>query len=396
MTSADRPARFALRATADAAGIGGAVARAGVLTLTHGEVNTPAFMPVGTAGTVKGLTPEEVEGTGAEMVLANTYHLWQRPGHEQVAALGGLHKMMQWKRPILTDSGGYQVFSLASKQAHHTNTQSRVRLSEEGVRFCSHFDGHWRELTPELAITIQETLGVDVAMALDECIAPGADRRGVIASTRRTTRWLKRCLDARQRTDRTAVFGIVQGGFHEDLRAEHAGVLSKMDLDGYAIGGLSVVESRELTGQMVRVAAAALPQDKIRYLMGVGYPLDIVEAVISGVDLFDCVLPTRSGRFGQVFTSKGRMTIKHARFREDPRPLDESCACYTCRSFSRAYLRHLHTSNEVLAPRLLTLHNLTFYQRMMSRLRAAVPEGPAALAAMRDEAVGWQARYSEP
>ena len=393
MTS--KPARFELSATADASAIGGGVARAGVLTLTHGEVQTPAFMPVGTAGTVKGLTPEEVEGTGAEMVLANTYHLWQRPGHERVAALGGLHKMMQWKRPILTDSGGYQVFSLASKQNHHVN-KSRVKLTEEGVRFCSHFDGHWRDLTPELAIEIQETLGVDVAMALDECIAPGADRRGVVTSTRRTTRWLQRCLDARQRRETTAVFGIVQGGFHADLRTEHAQLLTGMDLDGYAIGGLSVGEARELTGAMVRVAAAVLPEGKVRYLMGVGYPLDIVEAVISGVDLFDCVLPTRSGRFGQVFTSKGRMTIKHTRFRDDPRPLDESCACYTCRSFSRAYLRHLHTSNEVLAPRLLTLHNLTFYQRMMARLREAVPEGPGALAAMRVEAAGWQERYSEP
>jgi queuine tRNA-ribosyltransferase len=366
-------------------------ARRGVLRLPHGEVQTPAFMPVGTAGTVKGLTPEEVEGAGAEMILANTYHLWQRPGHERVAALGGLHRMMGWRRPILTDSGGYQVFSLGAKK----DKRSRVKLSEEGVTFCSHLDGQWRSLTPELAVEIQETLGVDVAMALDECIAPGADRRAVIRSTARTTRWLGRCLAARRRPGATALFGIVQGGFFEDLRVAHAGELSAMDLDGYAIGGLSVGEEPDLTRAMVRATTPHLPSDRVRYLMGVGYPLDIVEAVLSGVDLFDCVLPTRSGRFGQLFTTRGRMAIKHSRFRDDPRPIDPDCACYTCRSFSRAYLRHLHTSNEVLAPRLLTLHNVTFYQDMMARLRAAVDEGPRALEAVRADAVRWQRPYSD-
>ncbi len=363
-------------------------ARRGLLRLSHGAVQTPAFMPVGTAGTVKGLTPEEVEGAGAEMILANTYHLWQRPGHERVAALGGLHRMMGWRRPILTDSGGYQVFSLGGSSGRG---RPRVKLSEEGVRFRSHFDGQWRMLTPERCVQIQETLGVDVAMALDECIAPGAGRREVAASTERTTRWLERCLAARRRADVTAVFGIVQGGFHRDLREGHAAALGAMDLDGYAIGGLSVGEDRAITYEMVAASAAALPRDRVRYLMGVGTPLDIVEAVISGVDLFDCVLPTRSGRFGHLFTSRGRMTIKHARYRDDARPLDESCACYTCRSFSRAYLRHLHTSNEVLAPRLLTLHNVTFYQRVMAQLREAVTEGPEALLALRDRALRWQA-----
>ncbi len=366
-------------------------ARRGVLRLPHGEVQTPAFMPVGTSGTVKVLTPEEVEGAGAEMILANTYHLWQRPGHERVAALGGLHRMMGWRRPILTDSGGYQVFSLGAKK----DKRSRVKLSEEGVTFCSHLDGQWRSLTPELAVEIQETLGVDVAMALDECIAPGADRRAVIRSTARTTRWLGRCLAARRRPGATALFGIVQGGFFEDLRVAHAGELSAMDLDGYAIGGLSVGEEPDLTRAMVRATTPHLPSDRVRYLMGVGYPLDIVEAVLSGVDLFDCVLPTRSGRFGQLFTTRGRMAIKHSRFRDDPRPIDPDCACYTCRSFSRAYLRHLHTSNEVLAPRLLTLHNVTFYQDMMARLRAAVDEGPRALEAVRADAVRWQRPYSD-
>jgi queuine tRNA-ribosyltransferase len=371
-----RPARYELLATATDPGV---AARKGRLHLTHGVVETPAFMPVGTAGTVKALSPVDLEDAGAQMVLANTYHLWVRPGHRVIEGLGGLHRFMDWSRPILTDSGGYQVFSLKDMR----------KVSEEGVKFRSPLDGEWRMLTPEVAVEIQEALGVDVAMAFDECIEWPADRDRVQASTERTTRWLRRCLEARRRPDRTAVFGIVQGGFHPDLRAAHAAELTAMDLDGYAIGGLSVGEPREELFGTVARTAPLLPTDKVRYLMGVGYPHDLVDGVLSGVDLFDCVLPTRSARFGSAFTSAGRVTIKHGRYRDDPRPLDESCACYTCARFSRAYLRHLFTSNEILAPRLLTLHNVTFYQALMRRLRLAVEEGPEALLRLRDEATGW-------
>ena len=361
------------------------LARRGVLTLPHGEVETPAFMPVGTGGSVKGLTPEEVEETGAGMILANTYHLWVRPGHEVVQSLGGLHKMMGWKRPILTDSGGYQVFSFKKK----------AKVKEEGVKFLSNLDGQWRLLTPELAVEIQEALGVDVAMALDECIEHPADFHRTRRSTERTTRWLKRCLEARKHADRTALFGIVQGGFHAGLRKDHADLLADMDLDGYAMGGLSVGETQEEMFDMVSLSVERLPKEKVRYLMGVGYPDDIVGAAARGVDLFDCVMPTRLARFGVVFTPFGRLTLKHARFREDPRPIDPDCACYTCRSFSRAYLRHLHMTHEVLAPRLLTYHNLSFYQDLMRRLRQAISDGPQAVESLRQESTRWRRSYAD-
>ncbi len=348
-------------------------ARAGILALPHGEVATPCFMPVGTAGTVKGLTPADVLEAGTSMVLANTYHLWVRPGHELVRQLGGLHAFMHWSGPILTDSGGYQVFSL----------EEHCTVKEEGARFRSPVDGQWRLLTPEKAVEIQEALGVDVAMALDECIEVPATRERVLASTARTTRWLQRCLAARQSPERTALFGIVQGGLYPDIRSDHAQELAAMDLDGYAVGGLSVGETQDEMLAMLEVSEPWLPKLRPRYLMGVGYPLDIFEAVLRGMDLFDCVLPTRSGRFGQAFTSRGRLTIRHARYREDSGPLDPSCKCYTCRSFSRAYLRHLFLGKELLGPRLLSLHNVTFYQGFMARLRAAVQEGSSALEALR-------------
>lgn len=370
------PSRYELLATAATPD---GVARRGRLHLTHGVVDTPAFMPVGTAGTVKALAPTDLVAANAQIILANTYHLWVRPGHLIIKDLGGLHRFMDWSGPILTDSGGYQVFSLKEMR----------KVSEEGVKFRSPLDGEWRLLTPEVAIEIQEALGVDIAMAFDECIEWPATRERVIASTERTTRWLRRCLEARQHADRTAVFGIVQGGFYPDLRVAHAQELAAMDLDGYAIGGLSVGEPREELVAAVALTTPHLPTNKVRYLMGVGYPHDIVDAVSAGVDLFDCVLPTRSARFGAAFTSEGRVTIKHARYRDDPRPLDERCTCYTCGRFSRAYLRHLFTSNEILAPRLLTLHNVTFYQQLMARIRQAVENGPSALAALRDEAVAW-------
>ncbi|NOY27541.1 MAG: tRNA guanosine(34) transglycosylase Tgt [Oligoflexia bacterium] len=354
-------------------------ARAGVLKTPHGDVHTPAFMPVGTCGTVKGMTPVDLAAMDTEMVLANAYHLWVRPGHQTVQRLGGLHQFMGWSGPILTDSGGFQVFSLREMN----------KVTEQGVRFRAPLDGQYRTLSPELCVEIQEALGVDLAMALDECIEWPADRDRVARSTERTTRWLRRCLVHRRHPEATALLGIVQGGFEEDLRVAHAQQLVDMDLDGYAIGGLSVGEPKEQLLSMVAFTAPLLPVDKLRYLMGVGYPLDIVEAVMRGVDLLDCVLPTRSGRFGQVFTSKGRLNIKHARFREDPRPMDDACTCYACRSFSRAYLRHLFLSHEILAPRLLTLHNLTFYQQLMLRLRAAITDDPGAVTAVRDDAKGW-------
>jgi queuine tRNA-ribosyltransferase len=361
--------RFELLATAGAA-------RRGRLHTDRGTVETPAFLPVGTAGTVKGLAPEEVRATGAEMVLCNAFHLWVRPGHELVRDLGGLHAFMGWPGPILTDSGGYQVFSL----------KAEAKVSEEGVTFRTPFDGQYRTLTPEGSLAIQEALGVDVAMAFDECLEWPATRERTIESTARTSRWLLRGLEARKEPRHTALFGIVQGGFHDDLRIAHARELRALDLDGYAIGGLSVGEPPEELLRMVALTTPELPADRIRYLMGVGYPHDLVEAVLRGVDLFDCVLPTRSARFGGLFTSQGKVTIKHARYREDRGPLDPACSCYTCRGFSRAYLRHLFVSNEALSPRLLTLHNLTFYEGLMARIRSAVEQGAEALERVREEA----------
>jgi len=372
-------ARFSLLATAGAA-------RRGRLELTHGTVETPAFMPVGTQGTVKGLSPDELGQAGVQMVLCNTYHLWVRPGHERVRALGGLHRFMGWDGPILTDSGGYQVFSLSELR----------KVTEEGVRFRSPVDGQWRLLTPEIAVEVQEALGVDIAMAFDECPEWPASHARVVEATDRTTRWLERCQAARRQSERTALFGIVQGGTYEDLRLAHAERLAAMDLDGYAIGGLSVGEPRDELFRVAARVAPTLPPGKARYLMGVGYPWDLVDGVLAGVDLFDCVLPTRSARFGAVFTSGGRVVIKHARFRDDPRPLDATCTCYTCARFSRAYLRHLFTSNEMLGARLMTLHNVSFYQRLMARLRAAVEQGPDALGALRGEVAGWADLEPDP
>lgn len=366
------PVRFEVLATAGAA-------RRARLHLPHGVVDTPAFMPVGTQGTVKGLSPVELHGAGVQMVLANTYHLWVRPGHLLVERLGGLHRFMDWDGPLLTDSGGFQVFSLADLR----------KVSEAGVKFRSPVDGQWRMLTPEVAVEIQEALGVDVAMALDECPEWPASRERTIAARDRTSRWAERCQAARRHGDRTALFGIVQGGTDLELRAEHVETLAKLDLDGYALGGLSVGEPREELFRVAGAVAPLLPAGKPRYLMGVGYPLDLVDGVAAGVDLFDCVLPTRSARFGSAFTSGGRVVIKHARYREDPRPLDAGCPCYTCARFSRAYLRHLFTSSEMLGARLLTLHNVTFYQALMARLRGAVEAGPEALISLRSEVGGW-------
>jgi queuine tRNA-ribosyltransferase len=355
-------------------------ARTGVLECPHGQIQTPAFMPVGTYGTVKGITPAELHGMGTSILLCNAYHLWVRPGHLRIEGLGGLHRFMGWSGPILTDSGGYQVFSL----------REFVKISEEGVRFRAPLDGHYRNMTPEVCIEIQEALGVDMAMAFDECIAWPATREAVASSTERTTRWLRRCMDARQKPESTALLGIVQGGFYEDLRVRHAQEIVDMDLDAYAVGGLSVGEPREELLRMVELTTPHLPHNKIRYLMGVGYPWDLVDAVMRGIDLFDCVIPTRNARNGKLFTTQGVINIKNARFADDASPLDPLCTCYTCGNFEKAYLRHLFISNEILAARLLTLHNLTFYQNLMSQIRQAIVEGWTALSRLREEVQGWK------
>ncbi len=368
---------FELEAECALPSVSGGPARAGTLTLPHGTVSTPAFMPVGTRGTVRGLTSAEIRGAGAQMLLCNTYHLWVRPGHERVARLGGLHRFANWTGPILTDSGGYQVFSM----------RDRNEVSEKGVRIRSPEDGEWRMLTPELAVEIQEAMGVDIAMAFDECLEQPATRERTTESTDRTTRWLKRCIAARERSDRTALFGIVQGGLFDDLRAAHAQELTELDLPGYAIGGLSVGEVKERMLEVTAHTAAHLPTHKVRYLMGVGHPIDIVEAVFRGIDLFDCVLPTRSGRHGQAYTSVGRVNLMNGRYAEQDEPLDPACDCMACTTVSRGYLRHLFKCGEQLGKRLASEHNLTYYQGLVGRLRAAIRAGDVhGLQALRAEA----------
>lgn len=339
--------------------------RLGRVTTPHGSFDTPAFMPVGTVGCVKAMLPEEVESTGAQVILGNTYHLMLRPGHELIERLGGLHEFEQWPHTILTDSGGFQVFSLKELRT----------ITEEGVAFNSPYDGAKHLLSPELSIQVQEALGTDIAMAFDECPGPGEDQAYVARSMDRTTRWLMRCIEARRRPERTSLFGIVQGGRFEALRRAHAQRLVELDLDGYAIGGVAIGESKEDTARVVEFTADLLPEDRPRYLMGVGLPLDLVESVAQGVDMFDCVVPTRNARTGRLYTKEGILVLKHAKNREDPRPIDESCGCPTCRRFSRAYIRHLWSVNEITAHRLTTMHNLWFFQEWMRGIRAAIAEG---------------------
>ncbi|MCB9676788.1 MAG: tRNA guanosine(34) transglycosylase Tgt [Alphaproteobacteria bacterium] len=343
------------------------LARAGRLVLPHGTVETPVFMPVGTYGSVRGLTPGELRGVGAQMVLANTYHLWNRPGHGLVEQLGGLHRFMRWDAPILTDSGGYQVFSL----------KKHLKVSEEGVMFRLPENGDLRSLTPELAVEIQEALGVDIAMAFDECIEWPAERNRVAASTERTTRWLKRCMNAREKPEQTGLFGIVQGGLYEDLRIAHAQEITTLGVQGLAIGGLSVGEDRDDMLAATSWVVPHLGSNRARYLMGVGHPHDILDAVLLGVDMFDCVLPTRLGRHGMAYTWQGRRNMKNARYATDPRPLDESDPESPAADYSRAYLKHLVKSGEMLGRRLLSAHNLHFYQSLMRRARALIVAGDA-------------------
>jgi queuine tRNA-ribosyltransferase len=352
-------------------------ARRGVMTTPHGSVETPAFMPVGTQGAVKSVTHRDLEALGAEILLSNTYHLYLRPGDDLVARRGGLHRFAGWTRPILTDSGGYQVFSLAARRT----------ITEEGARFQSHLDGSSHLLTPEKAADIQAQLGSDVAMVLDECLALPAEAGAVRASMERTLRWAARgrerflALSSRGApgvivtNPGQAQFGIVQGGVHPDLREESAVETVKIGFEGYAIGGLSVGEPPEVMYDVVSRTAPNLPEDRPRYLMGVGTPSDIVEAVARGIDLFDCVLPTRNARNGWLYTRHGDVKIRNARHRDDTGPLDPDCACYTCRNFSLSYLHHLQKTNEILGARLNTLHNLHYYQELMAALRTSIEAG---------------------
>jgi queuine tRNA-ribosyltransferase len=339
-------------------------ARLGEVHTAHGVIHTPCFMPVGTAATVKTMMPESVAATGAEILLGNTYHLMLRPGAERVGRLGGLHKMMNWEKPILTDSGGFQVMSLAKLR----------KLTEEGVTFQSHLDGSKHLLTPERSMEIQNLLDADITMCFDECTPYPATYEQAALSMRLSMRWAKRSKAAFVEREGYGLFGIVQGSVYEDLRGESASALSEIGFDGYAVGGLAVGEGQEEMFRVLDFTPGMLPRDKPRYLMGVGKPSDLVGSVLRGIDMFDCVMPTRSGRTGQGFTRRGPVNIRNARHIDDPRPLDAECTCPACRSYSRAYLHHLFRAEEVLGLMLLTWHNLQYYQDVMRGLREAIAE----------------------
>ena len=339
-------------------------ARRGVVHTPHGDIQTPVFMPVGTQATVKSLIPEQVADTGAEILLCNTYHLYLRPGHEVVKAAGGLHKFMNWNKPILTDSGGFQVFSLGKLR----------KITEEGAAFSSHIDGSKHMLSPEKSIEVQNALGSDIIMAFDECVEPKADYKYISESQARTTRWLERCKTAHKRPEDQALFGIMQGGFYKDLREESAKAIVDMDLPGYAIGGISVGETKEEYIGVLEYAVDLLPDNKPRYVMGIGTPDYIFEAVEHGVDMFDCVEPTRIARHGMAMTTYGRLNIKNAKYEYDFGPLDPECDCYACRNYSRAYLRHTYKAGEMIAATLLSIHNIRFLERMTENIRRSIEE----------------------
>lgn len=340
-------------------------ARAGVMKTRNGTIQTPIFMPVGTQGTVKGITPDDlVDKVGAQIILGNTYHLYLRPGLEVIKLHGGLHKMMNWKRPILTDSGGYQVFSLKDLR----------KIREDGVEFQDHITGARHFFSPEKVVEIQETLGSDIMMAFDECPPAGASEKYLLESMARTTRWEKRCLKARRRDD-CSLFGIIQGGIHEHLRRQHAEELCDLPFEGFAIGGLSVGEAIPAMYDTVEFTTPMMPVDKPRYLMGVGKPDDLIECIARGIDMFDCVIPTRNARNGQCFTSKGAIVIRNASFAHDLRPLDESCSCYTCHNYTRSYIRHLYKAQEMLAGQLCTIHNLHYFLHLVRQAREAIIAG---------------------
>lgn len=336
-------------------------ARLGSLKTVHGEIETPIFMPVGTNATVKAMTPEDLKAVNAQIILANTYHLYLRPGHRLVEKLGGLHRFMNWERPILTDSGGFQVFSLGELR----------KIDENGVKFQSHLDGSYHILTPELAIQIQEALGADIIMCFDECPPATADYEYVRRSLELTTRWALRCKEAHHREGQQ-LFGIIQGGMHHDLRARSLDEICSIGFDGYALGGLSVGEEKEQMYGVMECCAPLMPQDAPRYIMGIGAPEDLIEAVWHGFDMFDCVMPTRNARNGMLFSSQGRINIKAKIYEEDEGPLDPECGCYVCRNYSRAYLRHLYRAGEILSSNLNTYHNLYYYLDLMQRAREAI------------------------
>jgi queuine tRNA-ribosyltransferase len=335
------------------------------MSTPHGEINTPVFMPVGTQATVKTLSPDDLLELGAEIILSNTYHLFLRPGHGLIREFGGLQRFMHWPRPVLTDSGGFQVFSLAELR----------KITEEGVTFQSHIDGGAKHIiTPENAVEIQEALGADIIMAFDECIPFPATQDYARESMERTIRWAKRCRAAKKETGQ-ALFGIMQGGMYPELRRQSGEALVEIGFDGYALGGLSVGETKPVMYEMIEASVPSLPEDRPRYLMGVGTPEDLVEGVERGIDMFDCVMPTRNARNGTFFTSFGKLVIRNARYERDPDPIDPACSCYTCRNFSRAYVRHLFNSGEVLALRLGTVHNVFFYLDLMRKVRASIESG---------------------
>jgi len=338
-------------------------ARLGLLHTPHGDVETPVFMPVGTQATVKAMSPKELEEIGARIILSNTYHLYLRPGHELIRQAGGLHKFMAWNGPILTDSGGFQVFSLGDLR----------KITEEGVEFRSHVDGSRHLFTPERVMEIEMALGPDIAMAFDECVEYPTTYEYAKSSMERTTRWAERCLKAHNRPDQ-ALFGIVQGSMFRDLREQSARDLVSLDFPGYAIGGLSVGEEKTLMYEVLDYTVPLLPENKPRYLMGVGSPDCLIEGVILGIDMFDCVLPTRIARNGTVFTSRGKLVIRNAKYREDFSPLDPGCGCYTCQTFTRAYIRHLFNVDEILGLRLTTIHNLFYLLNLMQKIRQAIKE----------------------
>jgi queuine tRNA-ribosyltransferase len=342
----------------------GTGARRGRLHTPHGTIETPVFMPVGTQGSVKAVAPDDLRTLNAQIILGNTYHLMLRPGEKRVEKLGGLHRFISWERPMLTDSGGFQVYSLATAR----------KISEEGVAFQSHLDGSRHLLSPERSIEIQQALGADVIMAFDECPPSDSERLYLEASLERTTRWLGRCVKAWQADGPCGLFGIVQGGTHEDLRRRHTEEICAHELPGYALGGYAVGETPEAMHAGVAFSAPLLPRGKPRYLMGVGTPIDLVTCIGAGVDMFDCVLPTRTARHGLLFTSQGKVQIKNARHIEDQGPLDPGCSCYTCRTFSRAYLRHLFVAQELVAMRLNSIHNLHYFLSLVDSARAAIEQ----------------------
>ncbi len=339
-------------------------ARLGKLHTPHGVIDTPVFMPVGTQATVKTLTPEELKELGAGIILSNTYHLFLRPGQDLIREAGGLHAFMNWDRAILTDSGGFQVFSLGDLR----------KITEEGVEFRSHLDGSKKFLSPELATEVQMALGSDIVMAFDECTPYPATREYAKDSLERTTRWLKRCKETLTTTDRQALFGIVQGGMYEDLRKQSAAEVTELDLPGYAVGGLSVGEPKDIMYEVLDYTVPLLPKDRPRYLMGVGSPDALIEGVIRGIDMFDCVLPTRIARNGTAMTRFGKVVVRNAQYARDFEPIDSTCDCYACRNYSRAYIRHLLKAEEILALRLMTIHNLHFLQNIMKEIRQAIQE----------------------